>query len=146
MTAARPDLIIAGEFGAGDAVTLLQRFGYPVERIALPRTLDDIITHIESVGALVGAQTQAAQMVDELRAQLAALDAQPAQANKTSAIWYSPNGVVAGSDTLEHELLMRAGFHNLAAEQGIVSFVQMDLEQLLVAKPGVLIVVGGYVY
>lgn len=141
----QPDLIIAGEFGAGDAVTLLQRFGYPVERIALPRTLDDIITHIESVGALVGAQTQAAQMVNELRAQLAALDAQPAQANKTSAIWYSPNGVVAGSDTLEHELLMRAGFRNLAAEQGIVSFAQMDLEQLVLAQPDVLIVEGGYV-
>lgn len=141
----QPDLIIAGEFGAADAVTLLQGFGYRVERIALPRTLDDIIVHIETLGELVGAQAQAAAMVRTIRAQLTALDAQQSASIKTTAIWYSPNGVVAGSDTLEHELLTRTGFRNLAAEQGIVSFAQMDLEQLVVAAPQVLIVEGGYV-
>lgn len=140
----QPDLIIAGEFGAGDAVRLLQHFDFPVERIALPRTLDDIITHIESLGRLVDAQAQAAVMVNEVREQLTALDAQPVD-KKTSAIWYSPNGIVAGRDTLEDELMTRAGFRNLAAEQGIVSFAQMDLEQLVAAQPEVLIVEGGYV-
>lgn len=140
----QPDLIVAGEFGAGDAVTLLQRFGYRVERMALPRTLDEIIAHIETFGALVNEPAQATAMADALRAQLAELDAQPAE-QKVRAIWYSPNGIVAGSETLEHELMMRAGYHNVAAELGIVSFAQLDLEQLILAAPDVLIVEGGYV-
>lgn len=140
----QPDLIVAGEFGAGDAVRLLQHFDYRVERIALPRTLDDIIVHMEALSELVGAQAQAAVMIDELREELAALDAQPVT-EKTAAIWYSPNGIVAGRATLEHELMERAGFRNLAAEQGVVSFAQMDLEQLVAAQPEVLIVEGGYV-
>src|SRR5690606_28735868 len=140
----QPDLIVAGEFGAGDAVRLLQHFDYRVERIALPRTLDDIIVHMEALGELVGAQAQAAVMIDELREELAALDAQPVT-EKTAAIWYSPNGIVAGRATLEHELMERAGFRNLAAEQGAVSFAQMDLEQLVAAQPEAPIAEGGYV-
>src|SRR5690606_42157343 len=80
-----PDLLVAGVFGAGDAVRLLQHFDYRVERIALPRTLEDIIVHMEALGELVGAQAQAAVMIDELREELSALDAQPVT-EKTAAI------------------------------------------------------------
>lgn len=143
----QPDLVLAGEFGAADAVVLLQQFGYPVERIMLPRTLEEILVHIETLGKLVGASPAAALMTQEIRKQLAIVDQERAAAGnlRETAIWYSPNGVVAGSDTLEHEIMERAGFRNLAAEQGIVSFAQMDLEQLVVTAPQMLIVEGGYV-
>lgn len=142
----QPDLIIAGEFGASDAVNLLTHLGYPVERVIFPRTLDEITTHITDVGKLVGAQEKAAEMVAHIRARLAQADlrAQHQTQQKIPAIWYTPNGVVAGSDTLEHELMIRAGFRNLAAEKGIVSFAQMDLEQLIIAEPKIIIVEGGY--
>lgn len=158
----QPDLIIAGEFGASDAVNLLTHLGYPVERVIFPRTLDEITTHITDVGELVGAQTKAAEMVAHIHARLAQADLRTHQQlqkqlqqqseqeseqrtqKKITAIWYTPNGVVAGSDTLEHELMMRAGFRNLAAEKGVVSFAQMDLEQLIMAEPEMIIVEGGY--
>lgn len=140
-----PDLIIAGDFGAVDAVVLLQRLGYTVERVPLPRKLDEIGTHIENFGALVGAQSAATEMAQAIRAQLAEVDAQQLTfEQRPTAIWYSSNGVVAGGETLEHELMTRAGYRNLAAEQQRMGFAKFDLEELLVYAPEVIIVEAGY--
>jgi iron complex transport system substrate-binding protein len=140
-----PDLIIAGDFGAVDAVVLLQRLGYTAERLPLPRTLDDISTHIENFGVLVGAQQAAVEMAQAIRAQLAEVDAQQLSfEQQTTAIWYSSNGVVAGGETLEHELMTRAGYRNLAAEHQRLGFAKFDLEELLVYAPEVIIVETGY--
>lgn len=140
-----PDLIIAGEFGAADAITLLQHLGYRVERLPLPRTLDEISTHIEEFGALVGAQGAAADMANAIRRQLAEIDAQQLSfEQQPTAIWYASNGVVAGGETLEHELMARAGYRNLAAEHQRTGFVKFDLEELLVYAPQIIIVEAGY--
>jgi iron complex transport system substrate-binding protein len=144
----QPDLILAGEFGAGEAVVLLRQLGYPVELLSWPRTLEEIAGHIQQLGRLVGAERRAEALVADIQQQLAALDAQVGQrsaAERPGAIWYSPNGVVVGGGTLEDELMTRAGYRNLAAEQGIVGFRQLDLEQLVMAAPEVMIVEGGYV-
>src|SRR5690606_2580314 len=131
-----PDLIIAGDFGAVDAVALLQRLGYTVERLPFPRTLDEIGTHIENFGALVGAQSAAMEMAQTIRAQLAEVDAQQLTfEQQPTAIWYSSSGVVAGGETLEHELMTRAGYRNLAAEHQRLGFAKFDLEELLVYAP-----------
>lgn len=141
----QPDLILAGEFGAGDAITLLQQLGYSVERVAFPRTLDEISTHIKSLGELVGAPQAAAIMVHEIQQQLAELDGRKNElAQPPTAIWYSSDGVVIGDGTLEHELLIRAGYRNLAAEHQHSGFLKMDLEQLLVYAPKIIIVEAGY--
>jgi iron complex transport system substrate-binding protein len=141
----QPDLILAGEFGAGDAITLLQQLGYTVERVVLPRTLDEISTHIQSLGELIGAQQTAATMVSAISQQLAGLDDHKLEfAQQPTAIWYSSDGVVIGDGTLEHELLMRAGYRNLAAEHKHAGFIKMDLEQLLFYAPQMIIVEAGY--
>jgi iron complex transport system substrate-binding protein len=141
----QPDLILAGEFGALDAVALLQRLGYRVERLSLPRRLNDIGTHIREFGLLVGAQQRAEDMAQAIEQQLADMDAyQATTAHQTTAIWYSSDGVVIGADTLEHELLTRAGYRNLAAENNLTGFSKLDLEQLLVYAPQVIIVDVGY--
>ncbi|MDF3012987.1 MAG: hypothetical protein K0Q78_1191 [Cellvibrio sp.] len=136
----KPDVILAGEFDAADAVILLQRLGNRVERLALPRKLGDINQQILQLGELVGATEKALLMTQKLSAQVAELQAANQSQQPSTAFWYSSNGVVIGEGTLEHELMQLAGLRNLAAERGMVGFNQLDLELLLSAKPQILII------
>lgn len=139
-----PDVILAGEFDAPDAIELLRKLGNRVERLAMPRKLDDINTQILDLAGLVGALPQAQQMVASINQQIAELGAAGADSvNRPTAFWYTANGVVIGAGTLEHELMERAGLRNLAAEVGMYGFNQLDLEFLLSAKPQILIVEAG---
>jgi len=149
---------LAGEFDNPDAVSLLQRLGVPVQRLPLPRVLEDLSKQVLQVGTLVGVQPQAEVMAARITQQLqnlaavkqqSAIQQQPAikhqvaikqQSQQLTAYWYSSNGVVIGEGTLEHELMQLAGLRNLAAEQGIYGFSPLDLELLLVSKPQILII------
>lgn len=135
-----PDLILAGEFDAASAVELLNRLGNTVTRLPLPRKLSDINEQIIQLGDLVGEGEKARVMAQQISAQVAELQAANAGQEPLTAFWYSSNGVVIGDGTLEHELMQLAGLRNLAAEQGMFGFNQLDLELLLSAKPQILII------
>lgn len=135
-----PDLIVAGDFGAADAKTLLSQLGFRVETLSLPQTLEDITVHIRKLGALTASQIKAEAMASQLEKQIARLDAAKQQHKLIPAFWYSSNGVVVGAHTLENELMTRAGFHNLALDKNISGFAQIDLEDLILANPQVIII------
>lgn len=135
-----PDLILAGEFDAASAVELLNRLGNTVTRLPLPRKLSDINEQIIQLGDLVGEGEKARVMAQQISAQVAELQTANAGQEPLTAFWYSSNGVVIGDGTLEHELMQLAGLRNLAAEQGMFGFNQLDLELLLSAKPQILII------
>jgi len=140
-----PDLILAGDFGAREAVRLLERLGQPVVRLALPQTLDGIRQHIAALGRLVGAEGKAAQLLTELDQALKRLNTpQTGNQGRPRAFWYSANSMVAGSGTLEDELMQRAGYRNLAAELGLSQFQPLALERLLAAEPELLILSQPY--
>jgi iron complex transport system substrate-binding protein len=136
----QPDLILAGEYDARDALNLLQKLEQRVERLAIPEKLDDIQAQIIQLGELVGAESRAQHLVSEINSQLATLKSNGNQAEALTAFWYSSNGIVIGAGTLENELMHFAGLRNLAAEQGLYGFVPLDLELLLSAQPRLLIV------
>ncbi len=138
-----PDVIFAGEFDQRSPIELLQKLGKRVERLPLPRTLDDINTQILQLANMVGAQAKAQLMVEKINSQIAGLKAASAGKTPQTAFWYSSNGVVIGDGTLEHEFMQLAGLRNLAAERGMFGFNQLDLELLLSAKPQILIVEEG---
>jgi iron complex transport system substrate-binding protein len=135
-----PDLIVSGEYTSAELMLLLKQLGLRVEIFALPRTLNDIAAHIRAFGALVGNSLAAEKMATTLEQKLASLDAEPKNTLPIPAFWYSSNGVVIGGDTLENELMTRAGFHNLALDKHISGFKQIDLEDLILAQPKVLII------
>lgn len=135
-----PDLILAGEYTSPDLKFLLKQLGLRVEIMALPRTLNDISEHIRHFGELTGNQSAAETMARELEQRLVALDNSPQKSAPIPAFWYSSNGVVVGGETLENELMTRAGFHNLALDKNIIGFKQLDLEELILAKPQAIIV------
>ena len=140
-----PDLILAGDFGAREAARLLERLDQPVVRLALPQTLDGIRQHIATLGRLVGAEAKAARLLAELDQTLGRLDTpQTGDQGRPRAFWYSANSMVAGSGTLEDELMQRAGYRNLAAELGLSQFQPLALERLLAARPELLILSQPY--
>lgn len=139
----KPDVIFAGEFDAPNAIELLQKLGNRVERLSLPRTLSDINTQILQLAEKVGAQKKAQQMVSDIDRQITELQNANVGKEPLTAFWYSANGVVIGSGTLEHEFMQLAGLRNLAAERNMYGFNQLDLELLLSAKPQILIVEKG---
>ncbi|MES2822879.1 MAG: ABC transporter substrate-binding protein [Pseudomonadota bacterium] len=136
-----PDLILAGEFSSAELVTLLKQLKFRVEVLALPRSIADITAHIRYFGKLVGNASGAEVMAQSIEHQLLLLNAeQRKQARQINAFWYSSNGVVVGAETLENELMQHAGIHNLALDKNIIGFKQMDLEELILARPQVIIV------
>ncbi|PUA30738.1 MAG: hypothetical protein B0W54_09850 [Cellvibrio sp. 79] len=139
----KPDVIFAGEFDQRSPIELLQKLGKRVERLPLPRKLDDINEQILQLANMIGAQPKAQQMVANINTQIAELKAASAGKAPLTAFWYSSNGVVIGDGTLEHEFMQLAGLRNLAAERGMFGFNQLDLELLLSARPQILIVEEG---
>ena len=135
----QPDLVLAGEYDSPDAVGLLQRLGLRVERLPLPQRLDDIAGQVSQLADLAGESARGQQMAAHINQQIDQLRQLPKPAQSPSAYWYSSNGVVIGAGTLENELMQLAGMRNLAAEQGINGFSQLNLELLLTAKPDLLI-------
>jgi len=135
-----PDLILAGEYSSLELRVFLKQLGFRVEVLPLPRGLDDISTHIRRFGVLVDRSAEAEIMARAMEQKLVQLDALQKALSPISGFWYSSNGVVVGAETLENELMTRAGFHNLALDKNIVGFKQIDLEELILAQPKVLII------
>ena len=135
-----PDLILAGEYSSLELRVLLKKLGFRVEVLPLPRDLNDISTHIRRFGDLVDRVKEAEIMAQAMEQKLVQLDALQKNSAPITGFWYSSNGVVVGAETLENELMTRAGFHNLALDKNIVGFKQIDLEELILARPKVLII------
>ncbi len=135
----QPDLVLAGEFDAADALQLMKRLGIRVERLSLPNKLDDLGVQVMHLASLTDEPERGRQLAAQIDAELEHLRQIPHLAKSPGAFWYSSNGVVIGAGTLENELMQLAGLRNLAAEQGIQGFSQLNLELLLSAKPDLLI-------
>ena len=143
-----PDLVLAGQYSDVQVVSILRRLGYPVAVLDVPLTLAGMHEHILEFGALVGEPQRARQLADTIDRQLREAAASRPQGPAPLAAIYSPQGVSPGLETLMNDLLMLAGYRNLAAELGIVSYGTLSLEELVMAQPDVLIldnVFGGEV-
>lgn len=135
-----PDLIVSGDYTSAELKRLLSQLGLRVENLPLPRGLGDITSHIRRLGQLTGNSDKAEVMVAEVEQTFARLDALLPSLKPIPAYWYSSNGVVVGADTLENEIMARTGFHNLALDKHISGFKQLDLEELILSRPKVIIV------
>lgn len=134
------DLILAGEFDAPDAISLLTKLNQPVQRLKTPQSLRDIQQQWLDLGQLTGDGQLAAQLAKTVDQQMQLLSSQSDKVKSTKVYWYTANGVVIGGSTLEDELMALAGFRNLAKEQGVMGFSPLDLEMLLANKPDALII------
>jgi len=137
--ALNPDLVLAGRYTARATVNLLKRLGYKVVEFDIAESLDDARAQIRTAAAAMGVPEAGEEMIATIDARIETALAGRGE-ERPLAVVYGPNGFTLGPRSLSGSLIEIAGFENLAGRVGIVRVGQLPLEQLLLAKPDVLLV------
>lgn len=138
----KPDLILTGQFGAQRAADRLRSLGFEVVKIPDAYSLEQIQQQLDALQQALG--NIPALEKEQLKLQrLLESTAKSTEGNKPTALILSANNITYGSGMLEHQLLTRAGFRNLAAEQGVQQLGRVSLEQVIAAGPDLLVFYGG---
>ncbi|ATI41087.1 hypothetical protein CBW24_03095 [Pacificitalea manganoxidans] len=160
----RPDLVLAGVWGHDLTLSMLERLGLRVARIAPADRLSDIPDRIMEIGTLLGRAPQARAMAAAFQADLAALSdgiagveaegdgAEGVGAAKVGAAGagrprlaiYNANGYTTGTETLGGDIIRAAGFDNIAGEMGLAYGGALPLELLVMAAPDMVLTGTAY--
>ncbi|NDV48566.1 MULTISPECIES: ABC transporter substrate-binding protein [unclassified Salipiger] len=135
----QPDLVIVGSYTAQAAAQMLERLGTRVQRIAPATSLADVPARLRTLGEAMGRQARAEALIAEFETRLAALREKVDR--RPSAALYYANGYTTGDQTLAGEILLAAGFDNIAGARG---GGQLPLEALAMAQPEALITARPY--
>jgi iron complex transport system substrate-binding protein len=117
-----PDLLIAGEYNAILLRKRLQQLGRNVEVLPLPTGLDSIRAYQQRFLTIIEA--------DQDDDQLQWSEKHP-QRNQTLLL-LGANGIGTGRDTLENDLIERAGWNNYIQAKG---YVDLRLEEIVAMPP-----------
>lgn len=131
-----PDLVVAGIWSDPAVISLLRRLGVRVELFELEDELSDIAPQLARMGALLGQEGRARNLIAQFEADLAALT-QPWDGPR--AAFYYPNGYTLGTGSLAHDVVTRAGFTHIAEELQRSASGQLALELLITAAPELVI-------
>lgn len=136
----QPDLILAGQFGAQRAVRQLRDLGLEVVSVPDAYSLEQLLDQLDALESLLGPLPP----LQKQRRQLRELLAKPvAKTGDATALIFSANNITYGRGMLEHQLLERAGFVNLAAERSVEQLGRVSLEEVIALKPDLLVLYGG---
>jgi iron complex transport system substrate-binding protein len=137
----RPDLALAGEYGAREAVEVLRRWGIPIVQFAPAESWEAIREQLRRAAIAVGEVERAESLVERMEASLKALEfREPAPTLRAIVIQH--DGGTFGSGTLPDAVLRAAGFRNVASELGIIGYGSIALEQLLVSNPDLVVILN----
>ena len=138
-----PDLVIAAEINTADQVKALEDLGITVYYLKNPTTLEELYTNLEVVAQLTGHEANAAQLIDELKARVAAVDEKVATATEQPTVFYELDATdpakpyTIGKGTFITLLIERAGGQNIAGD--LDAYPQLSLEQVVAADPDFII-------
>ena len=134
----RPDIVLAGAYGARHTIALLRRLGHRVVQLPLGTSLDDVEVHVRRVARALGAKARGEALLDAFARRLAALPPAGPDPRPRAALIES-SGVTSGADTLPHAVMTAAGFDNLGARLGINGVGRIALEVIVAIRPDALI-------
>lgn len=141
-----PDLVFAANWSDAGAIAQLEQAGIPVYLVDTPFTIEAIQLDIQKLGLVLDAADSAQQIVYEMNAQLAALEAQKSEisAQNWVALDYNTWGTANGKNTTWQAVLTSAGLINGSAEyeQGNFGQVPMSKELIVAINPDVLFLPG----
>ena len=138
VVALRPDLVIAGRYGAQQTVARLRQLGVTVLELDIAQDFDAVLAQIGIVAEALGQMLRGRELAAHIGARVAALRAaQPAR--RPIAAIFDANGLSLGADTLADAVLALAGFDNAASRMGRHGLTRLGLEQALVSDAQLLI-------
>lgn len=140
LVALQPDLILAPrEFLKPDLIASLDNLKIPIF-ILSDQTVEDIFSHMQTIGRIVERQAEAAALVMELRQQLAAIK-QRVQGRPPVRVLYVLNSqplITPGPGSFIDQLIALAGGINVAAKS-VTPYPHLSMETVLLEDPEVLI-------
>ena len=142
-----PDLVVAERLHYNQVIPALERVGLKVIGLD-PLSVADVLASVELLGRAAGAGTAAKALkaglqarLDRVSALLARQKGAPARPAVFYLIWHDPL-FTAGGDTLQGELIERAGGRNVFAR--LDGYPQVSLEAVLAARPELILVGAGH--
>jgi len=138
----QPDLVVAGQYSSRSTVDMLKRLGIRVVTFDLATDLKDVAAGLTKMGVVLGQEQKAGALVADFNTQLAQLRSK-VRARPRAAFYYA-NGYTLGDQTLSGQILLRAGFDNVAAEYGFDRNGYLPLEVLAMAQPDTVIISETY--
>ena len=138
----QPDLILGSNLQAYDATKKLQESGIALRQFKMER-LEDVFSAIEAIGKEIGAETRAAELTAEMRANLEALAARYRDIPESERprvfleIGDSPLGTV-GRTSFLNDVIECAGGVNVAGELE-ESYPRISAEAVIAWNPDVIV-------
>lgn len=136
LLALEPDLVVANEFWRG----ALQGLGLRVHWVRPDATSDGVMRLVEELGALVGREERAREIVEEMRRRIASLRDAARRRPRRVRVYFEGAGLghTSSRGTIEDEMIRLAGGENIAGDQAIAHPVLTN-EAILAADPEVII-------
>jgi len=140
-----PDLVLATDLHLGQVVPQLEQDGITVICLS-PQNLQQVLDSITLVGKVTGAEQAANDLVTSMQKRIDAITAKtkdltPDEKPRTMYIVWPDPIMVGSGDTLQGELIEKAGGTNIA--QDLSGYATMNLEAVLAANPQVMIASTG---
>lgn len=139
IVALQPDLVLAAEINPTELVKSLEDLGLTVFYLANPTSLEEMYANLGIVAQLTGRETEAAALVESLKARVAAVDEKIAPISSRFSVFYEIDASnpsqpwTAGKGTFITLLIERAGGYNIAAE--LDAYPQLSVEQIVADDP-----------
>ena len=148
IVALKPDLVLAAEINPPELVKQLEDLGLTVYYLKNPITLEEMYNNLGIVAQLTGHESDAAALVDSLKARVAAVDEKISSVTEKPVVFYEIDATdpakpyTYGPGTFGDLLIQRAGGINFSTAAGITDpYPQVSLEQIVATDPS-LIVLG----
>lgn len=134
-----PDLVLTG--WAGQAETA-RRLGLQARVVAVPpaNSYRDIADEVRLVAGALGHPARGEALIARMDRALAAI---PRTGRGRVAADYQRRGFLGGPDTLVDEMMRRVGLVNLAARLGRPALSRLSLEEIVAARPDLLLAGDG---
>ncbi|MFQ5960313.1 MAG: ABC transporter substrate-binding protein [Candidatus Methylomirabilales bacterium] len=134
----KPDLVlISADANRWDTLSQLEQLQIPVYGVK-PMGVEGVFTAIARIGEVVGRQHEAERVIIEMRRRMATVSQKVKNRPRPKvlyAVWIDPL-IVAGRETVIHDLIQMAGGRNVVRESG---FPRYSLEEVVVDAPDVIV-------
>lgn len=143
VAALKPDLVLAGGINTPEQVKALEDLGITVFYLGNPSTLEEMYGNLELVAQLTGRESEAAALIESLKARVKAVDDKVAPLSYGPIVFYEIDAstpdkpYTAGPGTFIDLLIARAGGQNLPGLTD--AYPQVSLEQIVLANPAVIL-------
>lgn len=132
------ELMITDAWTGQSTAALLERLGVRVLRLPLTNHQDGVESMIRAAAAALGHPQRGEDLIDEVRARLAAVQASAAGAGR-NALYLRPDGGTAADGTFVGWIMDLNGLNNQARRYGLTGWAGVPAEALVLDPPDLMI-------